>query len=96
MAITNYTIHIDQELRDRAFAVLEHYGLPPAQAFKLFLKQIADTQTVPLSFEHYASGHIPNATTRQALMEAQEKRQNGTLGKGYDNLDEMMKDILFG
>ena len=36
MAITNYTIHIDQELRDRAFAVLEHYGLPPAQAFKLF------------------------------------------------------------
>ena len=96
MAITNYTIHIDQELRDRAFAVLEHYGLPPAQAFKLFLKQIADTQTVPLSFEHHASGHIPNATTRQALMEAQEKQQNGTLGKGYDNLDEMMKDILFG
>ena len=50
---------------------------------------------MPLSFEHHASGHIPNATTRQALMEAQEKRQNGTLGKGYDNLDEM-KDILFG
>jgi len=46
--------------------VLEHYGLPPAQAFKLFLKQIADTQTVPLSFDHHAN-RIPNAVTHLGL-----------------------------
>mgnify|MGYP000855585351 CR=1 FL=1 len=72
--------------------MLEHYGLPPAQAFKLFLKQIADTQTVPLSFDHHAN-RIPNAVTRQALLEAIENRKNGTLGKAYRNLDEMMEDI---
>ena len=92
MTTANYTIRIDQELRDRAFAVPEHYGLPPAQAFKLFLKQIADTQTVPLSFDHHAN-RIPNAVTRRALEEAIENRKNGTLGKGYSSLDEMMKDI---
>jgi len=57
--------------------VLEHYGLPPAQAFKLFLKQIADTQTVPLSFDHHAN-RIPNAVTRRALEESIAERENPT------------------
>lgn len=71
MANTNYNIRIEQDLRDRAFSVLENYGLAPAQAIKLFLKQVADTQTVPLSFNHHQNSNIPNAITRKAIEEAE-------------------------
>lgn len=52
MTTTNYNIRLDQELRDNAFAVFESYGLTPSQAIKLFLTQVAQTNSVPLSFEY--------------------------------------------
>lgn len=54
MTTTNYNIRLDQELKDKAFAVFESYGLTPSQAIKLFLTQIADTHTIPLSFDYKA------------------------------------------
>ena len=95
MATTNYNLRIEQELRDRAFAVFERYGLAPSQAIKLFLNQVADTQSIPLTFNHHAGReeHIPNAVTRQAMLEAIENRKNAVPDRGYNNLDDMMKDI---
>ena len=55
MTTTNYNIRLDQELRDRAFSVFESYGLTPSQAIKLFLNQVAETNTVPLSFDYQAT-----------------------------------------
>ena len=52
MTTTNYNIRLDQELKDSAFAVFESYGLTPSQAIKLFLTQVAQTNTVPLSFDY--------------------------------------------
>jgi addiction module antitoxin, relB/dinJ family len=80
MTTTNYNIRLEQELRDRAFAVFERYGLAPSQAIKLFLNQVADTQSIPLSFNHHAgrAEHIPNAVTRQALLEAKAEQENPT------------------
>lgn len=52
MTTTNYNIRLDQELRDKAFAVFESYGLTPSQAIKLFLNQVAETNSVPLSFDY--------------------------------------------
>ncbi|MGP9599815.1 type II toxin-antitoxin system RelB/DinJ family antitoxin [Psychrobacter sp. AOP42-A1-21] len=43
MSTTNYNIRLDQELKDKAFSVLEGYGLTPSQAIKLFLHQVAET-----------------------------------------------------
>lgn len=58
MTTTNYNIRLEQELKDRAFAVFESYGLTPSQAIKLFLTQVAQTKTVPLSFEYQATSGI--------------------------------------
>ena len=52
MTAVTYNIRLDQELRDEAFAVLDSYGLTPSQAIKLFLKQVAKTRTVPLTFDY--------------------------------------------
>ena len=92
MTTINYNIRIDQNLKDRAFSVFESYGLSPSQAIKLFLSQVAETQSVPISL-NYNSIKEPNEITLQAMQEAIENRQNQKLSKGYLNLDEMMKDI---
>nr|QJS05112.1 antitoxin RelB [Psychrobacter sp.] len=52
MSTTNYNIRLDQELKEKAFSVFESYGLTPSQAIKLFLNQVAETNSIPLSFDY--------------------------------------------
>lgn len=92
MATTNYNIRIEQELKDRAFSVFESYGLAPSQAIKLFLNQVADTKSIPLSFNHKADP-IPNTTTLAAMNEALENRKNSAFKQGYTDIAQMMKEI---
>lgn len=54
MATASYNIRLDEDLKKRAFPVLESYGLTPSQAIKLFLNQVAETNTVPLSLDYQA------------------------------------------
>ena len=58
MTTTNYNIRLEQELKDSAFSVFESYGLTPSQAIKLFLTQVAQTNTVPLSFDYQARANV--------------------------------------
>lgn len=62
MTTTNYNVRLDKDLKDRAFSVLESYGITPSQAIRIFLNQIANTNTVPLSFNcqavKYAERHV--------------------------------------
>jgi RHH-type rel operon transcriptional repressor/antitoxin RelB len=46
MTTENYNIRLEQDLKDRAFAV------SPAQAIRLFLKQTAQTNIIPLTFDY--------------------------------------------
>lgn len=57
MTTINYNMRIDKDLKEKAFSVLESYGLTPSQAIKLFLNQVADTKTVPLSFDYQSQLH---------------------------------------
>lgn len=52
MASVNFNMRLDEDLRNRAFPVIESFGLSPAQAFKLFLTQVAATNSLPLSFDY--------------------------------------------
>lgn len=91
MASHNFNIRLDDELRNRAFPVLESYGLTASQAFKLFLNQVAETKTVPLSFDWQASAdREPNLESQIAMCEA---LANRVTGKRYDGLDEVMAEL---
>ncbi|KGF25037.1 MULTISPECIES: type II toxin-antitoxin system RelB/DinJ family antitoxin [Oligella] len=91
MSTTNFNIRMDEQLKEEAFPIIESYGLTPAQAIKLFLKQIADTKAIPLNFE-YKTNHIPNDLTKLAMLELLSNRSENTLTK-YSSLDELMDDI---
>ena len=71
MTTTNFSLRLDKDLKDRAFSVFENYGVTASQAFKLFLTQVAETNTIPLSFNYKAK--TPNAVTLTAIEEALER-----------------------
>ena len=85
VSTTNYNVRLDQDLKDRAFAVIESYGLTPPQAIRLFLNQIADTNTVPLSFDYQPK---LNAQTIAAIAEV----ANGK-GSKYDSFGDLMDEL---
>ena len=89
MSSVNFNVRMDKTLKERAFPIIESYGLTPAQAIKLFLNQIADTRTIPLSFTHHANGEY-NEATRRSLIEA---RKEFADAKRYNSMEEMLADI---
>ena len=72
-------------MKDRAFAVIESYGLTPPQAIRLFLNQIADTNTVPLSFDYQSK---LNAQTIAAIAEIADGK-----GTKYDSFGDFMNEL---
>lgn len=65
--MTSYTFRLDEELKQQAFSVFRNYGLNPAQAIKMILRQVAETKTIPVELNYQ-----PNETTIQAMRELEE------------------------
>lgn len=90
MPSISYNIRIDEELRDKAFPILESYGLTPAQAFKLFLNQVSRTGKIPLSFD-YQNGSQDYSLTAQA--EARLRQSIREIASGeyedFDNIESL-------
>lgn len=49
---------VDSVEKANAFAIIESYGMTPSEVFRLFLKQINQTKTIPLSL-----GNTPTTTS---------------------------------
>lgn len=79
MSNTMYQFRIDAEEKARAFAVFEQLGIKPAQAIRLFLRQVSATQSIPFAI------NTPNAETVAALQAA----ERGEV-EHYANVGELM------
>lgn len=88
MTTANYNIRIDNQLKDQSFAVIERFGLSPAQAIRLFLTQIAETNKIPLSFD-YERLSDKELTPSKTTIESIEQMQNGEF-KTFDNLADFV------
>ena len=47
-----YQIRLDSQEKKQAFAVFKQLGITPAQAVRLFFKQVAITKSIPFSIEN--------------------------------------------
>lgn len=47
-----YQIRLDAKEKQQAFEVFKQLGLTPAQAVRLFFKQVVLTQSIPFNIEH--------------------------------------------
>ena len=61
-------------------------------AFKSIV--VKNHQNVKGNLIRYMQYDIPNAETIDAIEEVQRMKADPTLGKTYDNVDEMMRDLL--
>lgn len=76
MATASYNIRLDEDLKKRAFPILESYGLTPAQAIKLFLNQVAETKSVPLSFDYHSDNKPSNRVFNYDLERMKDRVEN--------------------
>lgn len=84
------TIEMDEELKKQAEALFDELGMDMSTAFTIFVKKAVREQRIP--FE--VSADYPNAVTRAAMEETEAILRNPSAYKSYDNVEEMMEDIL--
>ena len=77
------SVRMDPELKQKADEVFRRLGLTASQAIVLFYKQVELQQGLPFAVR------LPNATTRKALEEAQERRNL----KNFENVDDLFEDL---
>ncbi len=90
MANTNITIRMDEKLKKQAEELFSDLGLSMTTAFIAFTKQAVREQRIPFNI----SRNVPNAETIAAIDEVEKMKSNPQVYKGYDNVDEMMTELL--
>lgn len=90
MAKVPTNISIDEETKKKAQLLLADFGMDLSTAVNVFLKQMVYEGTFPFTITRDA----PNSVTLAAIRETEEMKKHPELFKGYNDVDEMMGDIL--
>ena len=95
---TNFNMRLDNNLRGRAYPILEQYGLTPSQAVRMFFNQIAQTGKVPLSFDWADTSHKLSENGERLLRESIADFESGnyTSHENLDDLNQAMAEIARG
>ncbi len=92
MAWTSICIRMDASLQAEFEAVCRKSGLGLEEAFILFAERTVAGQRFPFAVEE----DLPNEETLAALAEAKRLKANPELGKRWESVNLMMKDLLSG
>lgn len=78
---TMYQFRIDETEKAETFAILNELGMKPAQAIRLFFRQIRQTNAIPFPIEH-----IPNAATAKNLA-------SDVYSKPFTSVEDLFADL---
>lgn len=90
MSTVNMSIRTDAALKKQAEAMLSDMGLNMTTAINLYLRQVVRQGRIPFEI----ATDLPNAETLKAMQEVEKMKAAPSFGKTYDNVDDMMKDLL--
>ncbi len=90
MAKVSTNITIDAETKAKAQTLLAEFGLDLSTAVNIFLKQMIYEGAIPFAI----SREVPNSVTAAAIREMDEMYASPEKYKRYDNVDEMIEEIL--
>lgn len=79
-------VRVDSSVKASAESVLANLGLSTTDAINMFLRQVVYNGGIPFDVKMPKA----NALTLAAMKEADKICANG---KGYDNIDDMFKDL---
>ncbi len=85
---TNISIRMDSELKAQAETLFNEFGMNITTAFNIFVRQALREGRIPFDI----SLNQPNRETLAALAEA-EKIAKDPNAKGYNDLDELFRDL---
>lgn len=90
MPNTSVTIRMDENLKKQAEELFSDLGLNMTTAFTAFARQAVREQQIPFAI----SRNIPNQETIDAMREVELMQNHPEIYKSYNDVDEMMQDIL--
>ena len=90
MSQTNVNFRMDAELKREMEALCHELGITMTAAFTIFARKMTREQRIPFD----VSLERPRAETLAAMKEADDIAANPEKYKGYDDVDEMIEDIL--
>ena len=81
---------MDKTIKEQAQELFSEFGLDMTTAINMFLRQSIREQKIPFELKL----NIPNNETLEALNEVKQMKENPSIGKSYDNVDDMIKELL--
>ena len=90
MGQTAVTIRMDSELKKQFDNLCNDFGMSVNTAFNIFVRQAVREQSIPFMI----TKHTPNAETLAAIEEVRRIKADPSIGKTYDNVNQMMEDLL--
>jgi DNA-damage-inducible protein J len=90
MAQTNINIRMDEGLKQEFDWLCTELGLNMTTAFNVFARAVVRSRRIPFEI----ALDTPNAETIEAIEEVRRMKKDPSLGKGYTDVDQMMKDLL--
>ena len=81
---TSYQLRIDEQEKAETFAVFREMGINPAQAVRLFFRQVRKTHALPFPIEH-----TPNDKVAQILLQDDSKKDL----KRFKGVDDLFDDL---
>jgi DNA-damage-inducible protein J len=86
---TSVSIRLDVELKKQAEQLFSELGLNMTTAFNIFLHQAVRQQRIPFD----VALDVPNAETVAAMEEAEQISRDPSI-KSYDDVEQMMKELI--
>lgn len=81
---TSYQLRIDEQEKAETFAIFREMGIKPAQAVRLFFRQVRKTHALPFTVEHTF-----NADTAKILLQEDNLKDL----KRFSSVDDLFDDL---
>ena len=83
-----YQIRLDSQEKKQAFAVFKQLGITPAQAIRLFFKQVVITKSIPFSIENQNINLEQLSRLRKLKQNEAKNEQNAVSGAAANLVDD--------
>lgn len=86
---TYYQLRLSEEEKTSAFSVFQELGLTPAQAFRLFLRQVVKTRSIPFQIREVQAPVFDEQAEKEKLIQLMEARRGYKLPR-FANREEAL------
>ena len=83
-----YQVRLDSQEKKQAFAVFKQLGISPAQAVRLFFKQVVLTKSIPFAIENQ------NINMEQLLKLRKSKANHSTENSASNHIEDDHEDLF--